>query len=367
MAQHFRLTGAAWQRVSRAIQDFHLQVDRRDQFTYSWCSTFYSLLFKLQATAYEDSLKKVGPLPPIFLLGFWRSGTTFLHELFSCDKRLGFPSTYACLNPTHFLLSESWIGNNTMQQQVQRAMDKMKYSWISPQEDEFALMILGAASPYLALVTPSLMSQPNALLDPNCLSPAERQHWAETLHLFIRMVSLKQPKTILLKSPPHGYRMPLLPSFFPGARFVIVERNPYEVFASNLKLWRTLLQMYSLEPFDGEQIENFVLAAYVIHEKAIHTGVPNVGPGSIARVYYEDLIENPQREMARLYSELELENFEKTRPELERYVRSVADHTRNRFTLSQAQMNRLEQAWGGLIKDKRYTSVGDHIAVNGTS
>ena len=29
--------------------------------------------------------------PPIFIIGHWRSGTTYLHELMVCDERLAYP------------------------------------------------------------------------------------------------------------------------------------------------------------------------------------------------------------------------------------------------------------------------------------
>src|ERR1700722_12808322 len=43
---------------------------------------------------------------PLFILGHWRTGTTLLHELLILDPRHTFPSTYQCLSPNHFLLSE---------------------------------------------------------------------------------------------------------------------------------------------------------------------------------------------------------------------------------------------------------------------
>ena len=43
---------------------------------------------------------------PIFIIGHWRTGTTLLHELMSLDPQLRFPTTFECLLPTHFLLSE---------------------------------------------------------------------------------------------------------------------------------------------------------------------------------------------------------------------------------------------------------------------
>ena len=83
---------------------------------------------------------------------------------------------------------------------------------------------------------------------------------------------------------------------------MIIERNPYEVFASNLKLWNTLLDMYSLESASSEQIERFVLAAYLIHEEAIAEGIRKLAPETLARVRYEDLVADPlQRNETHLF------------------------------------------------------------------
>ena len=43
---------------------------------------------------------------PIFVIGHWRTGTSLLHELLACDPRFSYPTTYQCLEPHHFLLTE---------------------------------------------------------------------------------------------------------------------------------------------------------------------------------------------------------------------------------------------------------------------
>src|SRR5687768_12283481 len=44
--------------------------------------------------------------PPLFVIGHWRTGTTWLHELLVKDERLASPSTYQCMAPHHFLLTD---------------------------------------------------------------------------------------------------------------------------------------------------------------------------------------------------------------------------------------------------------------------
>ena len=43
---------------------------------------------------------------PIFVMGHWRTGTTFMHDFFAEDPNLAYPTTYECFFPHHFLLTE---------------------------------------------------------------------------------------------------------------------------------------------------------------------------------------------------------------------------------------------------------------------
>jgi hypothetical protein len=365
--QRLRLSREAWQRISSKIGPHHSIAGFRTRLLYFAASATNSLLAKMQSVAHGEALEKAKVPPPIFLLGFWRSGTTFLHELFCCDARLGFPSTYACMNSAHFLLTEQGFHKRRGKQEAYRPMDNMQYSWTSPQEDEFALLCMGAPSAYEALLVPSLMADPQTLLDLRRRSPEEQQRWKQTFDLLLRELTVQQNKPMVLKSPTHGFKFPCLPSSFPGARFVIIERNPYEVFASNLKLWKTLLDMYSLESTSPQEIEKFVLSAYMIHEQAIAEGIRNLSPQNVSRVRYEDLVADPVREMKRIYSELELGGFEDARPAMEQYVASVSGHQRNRLTLSPEQKDSVDELWGALIRDKGYAWPGDWLTLKSSA
>lgn len=360
--RHLRLSLDAWRRLVRQIDRASADLTWRTSLAYWISGAGHSLLARIQGASHADKIQSAVPAPPLFLLGFWRSGTTFLHELFCCDARFGFASTYACMNPSHFLLTEEWVRQRTTQP-ILRPMDSMQFSWASPQEDEFALLSLGAPSAYEAIIAPSLMRDARLLLDVRQRSSAERNRWVETLQYFIRLLTVQQGKTIVLKSPPHGFRLPLLPSLFPLARYVIIERNPYEVFASNLKLWRALLDLYSVEAISPVDIETFVLSAYVLHEDAIAEGVRQVDPRLFARVRYENLVSDPVGQMALLYKELGLKGFEAVRPRIEHHVASVANHARNRFRLSAAQKNRIDSAWGQLIQRKGYGWPSEHVTL----
>lgn len=356
----FRLLLPAWKRVAGRIDLRKARVNAWDRMSYSRSGWLHSLLNGIQQKSHEAALKTTTPLPPVFILGFWRSGTTFLHELLCSDPQFGFPSTYACLNPSHFLLTEAWAKKQN-HDETKRPMDEMRYSWHSPQEDEFALLCLGAPSPYEALLVPSLIKDSVALLDLRTRSEQDRKAWEESLAYFLKLLTIQQAKPMVLKSPTHGFRFPALAELYPQARFVIIERNPYEVFASNLNLWRTLLSGYSLEDYADEDIEHFVMDAYVKHETIVAEfshQLPNV-----VKVKYEELVEDPLGQTERIYRELQLENFEETRSLVEKYLARVAGHQRNRFVITRDQRERVEQVWGEWIRSKRYEFPGEYIAV----
>jgi hypothetical protein len=58
-----------------------------------------------------------------------------------------------------------------------------------------------------------------------------------------------------------------------------------------------------------------------------------------------------------------LEDFETARAGLERYLKNVADHKRNRFRLTLAQKERVDSQWGSFIREKGYSWPDDHLTL----
>jgi hypothetical protein len=355
-----RLLLGSWRSLVRKIDLDRSRLTIATRTLYWLNGATQSMLQQIQKRSYSEELATVIPPPPLFVLGFWRSGTTLLHELLCCDSNFGFPSTYACLNPAHFLLSERWTRSRS-QQQVRRPMDHLRYSWASPQEDEFALLALGAPSAYEALIVPSLMSDVAQLLDLYVRPVSDQERWYAIFQYFLKLLTVQQGKPMALKSPTHGYRIQTLCQKFPLARYVVIERNPYEVFASNLKLWRTLTDRYGQERCTDEQLEEFILAAYVLHEKRLSRGIHDSRPGSVVKVRYEELIKDPIQQMSRIYVTLQLGDYVTVRPCVEAYLAHVSDHVRNRFRLSRSQKARIDMAWADIIAQKEYTWPSAYI------
>src|SRR5207244_9423156 len=136
--------------------------------------------------------------PPIFIVGHWRSGTTYLHELMVLDDRFAYPTTYECFAPNHFLLTE-WLATHLAWWAVpaQRPMDNMAAGWECPQEDEFALCNMGLPSPYLRCAFPNDPPEAAEYLDMQGVPAAEQERWKAGLVGFVMALTFKKQKRLV--------------------------------------------------------------------------------------------------------------------------------------------------------------------------
>ena len=255
-----------------------------------------SLLNRIQLAIYSDKIK-----PPdniTFILGHWRSGTTFLHELLSADPATTFPNTYECMNPNHFLLTEKQF-IRTHKKQVKRPMDDVVVSLLSPQEDEFALMCLGALSPYLIMILPRELELFLYTLSHDRWDDSQIHRWLNIFKTFISGVNFMRPGRMLLKSPTHSFRIDILSDFNPN--FILIVRNPDYIFTSTVRMWKSMFDMYALQDYDDINLHEFVInigEKYIKHIKKLR----KIDKNRVYIVRYEDIVSNAPEYIEDIYN-----------------------------------------------------------------
>lgn len=320
-----------------------------------------TLLGLFQDAALGRAVRKTKlPAPPIFLLGHWRTGTTLLHDLFICDERFGYPTTYECMSPCHFLLTER-ILSRWLRFLVpdRRPMDNVRMGFDRPQEDEFALALLtGDASPYCDWAFPNRPMRNQAYLDLVGLPASKVRRWQRTFKQFLKRVTYKTGKRLVLKSPPHTARVPVLKEMFPDALFVHIMRDPYVVYRSTVNLWRTLWAQHGLQVPTYAGLEEHVLSTYVRMYDRLEEGKKLLGPGQFHELKYEDLVRDPSGEMRKVYAALNLGGFDRVLPRLEAYLATIKGYETNRWQLTPAERATVTQRWGDVIRRYGYEVQG---------
>lgn len=305
--------------------------------------------------------------PPIFIVGHWRTGTTLLHELLALDDRHAAPTTYQCVQAHHFLLTERLAPYAAFLLPEHRAMDNMDLSVQHPQEDEFALCMLGQPSLYLTMGFPNRPTQGERSLAMEQLTSRELAAWKRTLYRFVQQVYFRRRKTVILKSPTHSFRIKELLDVFPQAKFVHIVRDPYVVYPSTVHLFRTFSRVHGLQRPTFEGLEENVLSTYLDMYRKLDEGREIVDPSRFYELRYEDLIADPEGQLRRLYEHLGLGDFEHYLPRLRQYFADHADYATNAYRMTTEQRAIVAERWGEVVDRYGYGPTAGSGAAPGAT
>ena len=297
------------------------------------CALYNSVMAATEKMIYGRRIKQTQINPqPLFLIGHWRSGTTFLHNLVCQDQGLTFCNMYQVAFPRHFLLTERIVAPLTEPFIPKtRPMDNIPTGWKLPQEDEIGLCAMNLISPYLMI---GIHDRPAYInyLEMEDVTPDELQQWKNDFIYFMKKLTYRNDKPICLKSPTHTFRVKLLQSMFPDAKFLYIYRNPFKVFQSGMHLRRTIFEENSLGAIDYDAMEDDVLYIYDRFFKAYERDRQNVPEGNLFEIRYEDLEQNPIGILEQAYDGLGLSGFDELKATLEPEVPKLRRYKKNQYS-----------------------------------
>lgn len=270
--------------------------------------------------------------PPLFVLGYWRSGTTLLQTLLSRDPNLQHLPLYRCLFPWHFLLTEKVVTRLTSPFVPKaRPMDNMKVSWDAPQEDDVSLCIMSQVSPCMLLAHPHDFSQFWRSLKFDELPSHELQRWKDSLELLVKKLTYSSPKRIMMKSPFHTFHVSTLLEMYPDARFLYIHRNPYNIFRSSVHLRRRMIEENTLGKVNFEGHEEEVIASYKYGFEVYEKDRQLVPEGRLHEICYEEMEVDPIGALGKAYGALDLPGFDGLASAIEPELDSLRRYKKNEF------------------------------------
>jgi len=234
-------------------------------------------------------------------------------------------------------------------------MDNVAAGWDRPQEDEFALMNMGAPSPYRRMAFPANASDRPYALDLRRLPEEELAKWKRTMERFLRMLAIRDPRRPVLKSPPHTARVGVLAEMFPQAKFLHIVRDPFVVFPSTVRLWKSLHAVQAFQKDDDDATERYVFNAFDEMYSAFERDRQLVEPDRLHELKYEALVADPVASLATAYEALGLGDFSRVRQPLEEHARSMKRYQTNRYTLDAEKIEKIAARWKPFIDRYGYT------------
>lgn len=308
------------------------------------------LLFKL---VYGSRIGKIQITnPPVFIIGHWRSGTTFLHELISQDPQLSHVSLWHTLLPHCFLALERFKSFMARFLPTTRLMDAMKVDIDGPYEEEAGLAVLGRWSFFHCFIFPRDAERQfiQSVLFKG-LNAEEVTIWKKNYLWFLKAVTFaNKGLRLVLKNPANTARINTLLELFPEARFIHIYRNPYKVYASTKRMRTRVLGQFALQKTTAEEVEQHVIDDYVRLMKSYFEQKEHIPEGQLVEIRYEDLVANPLGQVRQVYTKLGLPGFEAAKPAIQQHIDRQAGYVTNVYTIDKATIHHIEKHWGFTIK-----------------
>jgi hypothetical protein len=285
---------------------------------------------------------------PLFILGHYHSGTTHLHNLLALDPQCAAPTFFQTLNPHTFLTTERLAAPLADRLIVRRRYeDEVALGAGVPSEDEFAVCALTGLSPYMAWCFPGDGTVYDRYLTFREARDGEVVRWGNALTMFLKKLTLRYGRPLVLKSPPHTARIRLLLGLFPDARFVHIRRDPYAVFRSTRHLIRAGQPLYHLREGPIQDSDDRILSVYTEMYDAYFEERGLIPEGRHCEVGFEDLERDPVGVVGSIYEALGLPGFDGQQPRPETYLGSIAGYRKNRHEeLPEELRRRIADEWG---------------------
>jgi hypothetical protein len=292
---------------------------------------------------------------PVFIIGYYRSGTTYLITMFSKDPNRGYVSNVEGYLPTIFLgfpRLAHWIVDMSIPEA--RPMDNVVMTPEEPTEEEYSIGAYEKYSIYNGFVWPKnfkLYSRYNSFkgLD------KDLRRWKKRFAWFTRKLTASyKGRQIVYKNPTATFRIEHLLEMYPNAKFVHIYRNPYKIYSSNVRYHDDVISIYTVQNWEPEEINQCILDNYAEMYECFNEQKAKIPEGNLVEVKYEDFVKTPMEHMERIYKDLRLTGFEEAKPFMQAYADEQAGYKPNKHILGRKIIAPVNKHWGHIVDQLGY-------------
>jgi hypothetical protein len=322
-------------------------------------SAFWSSVFSRIEKMHYHKVLRNHPVPedPVFIIGHWRTGSTFLHQLMSHDPQFTAPTLFQVAQPDCFL--SSYLYYKPLFKSIvskHRPMDMVRLGMNEPQEDEYAIYRMTCSSPLEKLIFPEkgkyFLSGLNSFLPP----PKCAAEWELHLAHFMKKIHYQTGKRIVSKNPFNSLRIRTLIRLFPKARFMHIVRNPLDSIPSTVHMWSIVQRQNCLNrnKRSPETAEVCDVMNHMIDQ--IGRQASELPAGRYCEVRFEDLEKDPVASIRSLYDCLGIPFTADFEHNMHLFLREVSGYRKNVFSLSEADRQTILEKMEGFMSCYGYFS-----------
>jgi hypothetical protein len=300
---------------------------------------------------------------PVFILGHWRSGTTFLSNLITRDSQFGYfnilqtyhPSTYIFLKPVLHFFGKKVIPK-------QRPMDNIKVALDLPQEEDYAIANRSLYSMVHFIAFPRNFNKyyyKFGLFEG--IGKNQFKSWRRIYLSEIKKATyVAGGRQLVIKTPINTGRIKEILGMFPNAKFIHISRNPYKTCLSTQKLYKNFFPLYDLQYIaEDDELEETQLKVYEALYKKYFEQRSLIPEGNLAEIKYENFIKEPLEHIKAIYENLGLSGYKEAEKDFIAHIDAEKQYKPNSYTYDKEKLSKIRERLSFAFEGLDYPE--DHI------
>jgi hypothetical protein len=291
--------------------------------------------------------------PPVFIIGFWRSGTTLLHNLLSQKPGTAYITTYQTVFP-NLLLSHSWWFKPIIGKfwPTHRPFDDVKMGMDLPQEEEIGLANLQRISFYNFLYFPQDFERfyEQELFMKN-LDPEVIDRWkSEYLKLIKKAFLNVKGDLFVSKSPSNMARINVILEMFPDAKFIFIYRDPYKTVESFYRFFHEVLPTVQVQDATEMLTRERLTRVYADMVRRYRADKQKIVPGNLLEIRFEDFSKNPLENLGKIFEQFHIPGFEDDLPLFKSFMEEGSEYRQNRYEVNDETISYVNEYASDIIE-----------------
>ncbi len=329
--------------------------------------TFLGILFAWPFQVYERIYfrKKIKNFqfdkPPVFIIGHWRSGTTYLHNLLCKDPTFGYITTYQGVFPNN--MKSQWIFKSFMQWKMPKTRpgDQMELGVDLPQEEEFALANMTHMTFYHFFYMPST----NDMLYEKYVRGLQRDDeegmrnrrlFKRTyFELLVKAVHNVGREQLVIKNPLNTAKIKLLLEMFPDAKFIHIYRNPVITYLSTKRFFSGLIPTLCLEKYDPKYIHKKILENYKNLMQDFFEIKNLIPEKNLYELKFEDFEKDSLHYLKEIYAQFGLTTWDLAEEKFKAHIASQTSYKKSVNRITKQELDRVLKDWSFAMEKWQYS------------
>ena len=306
---------------------------------------------------YRTNRKKAEDVQdPIFIIGHWRSGTTFLHYLMCKNPKYGYLTYYQGFLPTIALIGGTVV-RRTLSFLIpkKRPQDNIEIASDLPHEEENSISNFSRFSASHSFFFPKDESFYNKYALLKGITQREYHKWKQSYQRMVDEILIANKfKPLVIKNPHNTGRIKGLLDMYPNAKFIHIYRNPYDVIPSTYLMYDMVIQTQYLNKYSSDQTMDKIFYYYRTSMQQYFEQKDLIPKQNLYEIKFEDFQYDAVNLIQKLYAKLNLEYTQEVDIKIKEYAASKKNYKKNVHKLEPELKKRITEECGFAFTELGY-------------